>query len=234
DIADRLGAIDQWGAPVRLNFRVAGVDDATVRSPVGVILARRPDGWKLVSTHELQDGTHATWPAGPWDFGPVTQSSVPVEGTEGSVILAHPGDEDEVATAAGMLPGAIGAVSDFWGDDWDRTVVVEIADSADEFSKLTGNPADRNDVAAASISFDSDVDGHGQRVVFAPGALADMSRGDARLVLQHELSHVAVRTDVGRGAPTWLLEGTADYVAGLGADGSAADAPVPLVAAMVG
>lgn len=235
DIADRLGAIDEWGAPVQLNFRLAGVDDATVRSPVGVILARRPDGWKLVSTHELQDGTHATWPAGPWDFGPVTQTRVPVDGAGGSLVLAHPGHGAGVDAVERMLPEAVGEVSDFWGADWDRTVVVEIADSSEEFSKLTGNPSKRSDIAAASISFDSDVAGHGQRVVFAPGALTAMSAGDARLVLQHELSHVAVRTDVGRGAPTWLLEGTADYVAELGADSGAdaAGAPVPLVAAMV-
>lgn len=233
-IQDRLGAVDVWGAPVRLDFALSGVDDAPVHTPVGAIVARRGEHWTLVSTHELQDGTHPTMPAGPWEYGPVTQTPVPVPSTPGSLVLAHTGDEAEAAAAARMLPAAIGAVSDFWGTGWDRTVVVEIAGSAEEFSGLTGNPAERTDVAAASISLPSDVAAHGQRVVFAPGALTSMSADDARLVLQHELSHVAVRADVGRGAPTWLLEGTADYVGERRTDAPAAAAPVPLVAAMVG
>lgn len=233
DIANRLDAIDAWGPPVYLDFRLAGVDDATLHTPVGAIVARRGDTWKLVSTDELQNGTHPTWPAGPWVFGPVTSKRVPVEGIGDSLVLAHPPDTDEIDAVSGILPGSIAAVSDFWGTDWDRTVAVEIADNADEFSQLTGNPAERTDVAAASISFDSDVPAHGQRIVFGPGALTKMSPDAAQLVLTHELSHVAVREDVGRGAPTWLLEGTADYVAGRSPGGPAAADPIPLVAAMV-
>src|SRR5699024_4502671 len=209
EVADRLGADDSWGAPVYLDFRLAGVDEATIHTPVGLIAAQRGDHWTLVSTEELQDGTHPTLPPGPWAFGPVTATGVPVPGAGESLVLAHPGDEPEVDALRRMLPSANSAVADFWGTDWDRSVVVEIADSAEEFSALTGNPAERTDVAAASLSLDSDAPGHGQRVVFAPGALTTMSAQDSRMVLQHELSHVAVRTKVGRGAPTWLLEGTA-------------------------
>ncbi len=234
EIADRLGADDSWGAPVYLDFRLAGVDEAPIHTPVGLIAAHRGDHWTLVSTKELQDGTHPTLPPGPWAFGAVSGTRVPVPGAGESLVLAHPGHESEVEALRGMLPAAISAVADFWGTDWDRSVVVEIADSAEEFSALTGNPADRTDVAAASISLDSDAPGHGQRVVFAPGAVSTMSAQDARMVLQHELSHVAVRTKVGRGAPTWLLEGTADYVAQRPEGGPASPpAPVPLVAAMV-
>ncbi|GAA4817954.1 hypothetical protein [Tomitella cavernea] len=232
-IAKRLGAIDSWGPPVYLDFRIEGVDEAMIHTPVGLITARHGDHWTLVSTRELQDGTHATLPAGPWGYGPVTQTPVHIDGAGGSLVLSHPADGAEADRVREMLPGAVAAVSDFWGTQWDRTMVVEIADSADEFSGLTGNPAGRTDVAAATISLDSDTPGHGQRIVFAPGALSRMPADDAHMVLQHELAHAAVRTHVGRGAPTWLLEGTADYVAQRPVGGAPPPAPVPLVAAMV-
>ncbi|QDQ97892.1 hypothetical protein [Tomitella fengzijianii] len=232
-IAERLGAIDAWGPPVYLDFRLDGVDDAMIHTPVGLIAARRGDHWTLVSTQELQDGTHATLPAGSWAYGPVEQTPVPIDGAGGSLVLSHPEDAAEADRVRGILPGAVAAVTDFWGEGWDRTVVVEISDSADEFSGLTGNPADRTDVAAATISLDSDTPANGQRIVFAPGALTRMPSADAHMVLQHELAHAAVRADVGRGAPTWLLEGTADYVAERQVGVVSAPAPVPLVAAMV-
>ncbi|WP_182346945.1 hypothetical protein [Tomitella gaofuii] len=232
-IAERLGAIDSWGPPVYLDFRLEGVDEAMIHTPVGLIAARHGDRWTLVSTRELQDGTHATLPAGPWEYGPVTQTPVHIDGAGASLVLSHPADGAEADRVREMLPGAVAAVSDFWGTHWDRTMVVEIAESADEFSGLTGNPADRTDVAAATISLDSDTPGHGQRIVFAPGALSRMPADDAHMVLQHELAHAAVRTDVGRGAPTWLLEGTADYVAQRPVGGASAPASLPLVAAMV-
>ena len=52
----------------------------------------------------------------------------------------------------------------------------------------------------------------GQRIVFAPGAVND-ERRSLRMVLTHELFHLAARADTALDAPRWLIEGVADFVA---------------------
>lgn len=233
-ISDRVGAADIVAPPVYLNFQLAGVDEEPIRTPVGVILARRGDTWTLVGDAETADSAHATWPAGPWLYGPTATLAVPIPGVEDSLVLFHPGGERQAAIAAELLPDAVAAVSQFWGPDWDRTVVVEIAATDAEFSELTGNQRGRTDIAAASISLreDEGQDGHGQRIVFSPNAFDRLDVAQRGVVLRHELSHLAVRRETGRGAPAWLLEGVPDYVAYRSAGVPLRDA-VPQVAAMV-
>lgn len=233
EIADRVGALDVWAPPVYLEFQLAGADEEPVRTPVGVILARRGDTWTLVSDDETAESTHPTWPSGPWLFGTTEALSVPMSGGPG-LVLFHPGSDTDARVVADMLPGAVDAVADFWGVDWDRSVVVQIAATDEEFSQLTGNELGRTEVAAASISLrkDGEQDGHGQRIVFSPDAFERLNELQREIVLRHELSHIAVRAETGRGAPAWLAEGVPDYVAYRGVNLPLHDA-VPQVAAMV-
>lgn len=234
DIADRVRALDVWAPPVYLESQLAGVDEQPARTPVGVILARRGDTWTLVSDNETGDSTHPTWPAGPWVYGPTESLAVPTGANNASLVLFHPGAQESAQAVKDMLPGAVDAVAEFWGTDWDRSVVVEIAATDEEFSGLTGNALGRTGVAAASISLrkDGEQDGHGQRIVFSPMAFEPLSELQRGIVLRHELTHVAVRAEAGRGAPAWLLEGVPDYVAYRGVNVPLREA-VPQVAAMV-
>jgi len=88
------------------------------------------------------------------------------------------------------------------------------------------------DIAAVSVADRVDLEHHradGQRIVFAPGAAA-MSEASLRIVLTHELFHLAARADTAADAPRWLVEGVADFVArppaGLPA-GAASDTALP-------
>ena len=100
---------------------------------------------------------------------------------------------------AGELGGATAAVTEFWGPDWPRDIVV-IATETDEQFRVLG--FDGPDIAAATTA-----DG----IVFAPGA-ATMSPEALRIVLRHELFHYAARAVTAADAPRWLAEGVADYV----------------------
>jgi hypothetical protein len=51
------------------------------------------------------------------------------------------------------------------------------------------------------------------RVVLNPGAFDRLGPTGRRVVLTHELTHVAVRSSTTAAVPIWLSEGTADYVA---------------------
>jgi hypothetical protein len=118
---------------------------------------------------------------------------------------------------AADIGAAVGAVEKFWGTDWDREIEVIATDSQAQFVALAGlAPTGQwNDIAAVAVADQVDFAHHrasGQRMVFAPGA-ANMSDAALRIVLTHELFHLAARADTALDAPRWLLEGVADFVA---------------------
>ena len=117
----------------------------------------------------------------------------------------------------GEIGGAVAAVEKFWGTDWDREIVLIATDSDTQFATEARLDPRRQwtDIAAVSVADHVDVEHHqasGQRIVFAPGASA-MSDAALRIVLTHELFHLAARADTAPDAPRWLVEGVADFVA---------------------
>lgn len=116
-----------------------------------------------------------------------------------------------------QLPDAIAAVERFWGEDWPREIVVIGTGSAADFTARAHlDPGrDWSDIAAVAVADAVDPArrrASGQRIVLAPGAAA-MSEESLRIVLAHELFHLAARADTATDAPRWLTEGVADYVA---------------------
>lgn len=90
-------------------------------------------------------------------------------------------------------------------------------DSQTQFVAQAGLDPTRQwaDIAAVSVADEVDFAHHhasGQRMVFAPGAV-NMSAQSLRIVLTHELFHLAARADTALDAPRWLVEGVADFVA---------------------
>ena len=116
---------------------------------------------------------------------------------------------------AAEISGAVDAVVGFWGDDWNREIVIVATDSEAQFAAETRQTGGQwNDVAAATVADAFDPIRRtvtGERIVFAPGAIA-MTTGALRIVLRHELFHYASRADTAADAPRWLAEGVADYV----------------------
>lgn len=115
------------------------------------------------------------------------------------------------------IGGAVTDVERFWGTDWTSEIVVVATDTERSFvTEARLDPARRwNDIAAVAVADRADpVRGQadGQRIVLAPGA-SDMSDTALRLVLTHELFHLAARAETALDAPRWLTEGVADFVA---------------------
>lgn len=116
-----------------------------------------------------------------------------------------------------QLPAAIDAVLRFWGPDAERDIVVVATGSEEEFIRQARlDPRQRwSDIAAVAVADSVDLTARtavGQRVVLAPGAAA-MSDAALRIVLAHELFHLAARPHTALDAPRWLTEGVADFVA---------------------
>ncbi len=133
------------------------------------------------------------------------------------VNLAGAAAEDLLGRVRADMPGAIAAVERFWGPDWTRDITVIATGSQTRFEAEAGlDPGGEwADIAAVSVADDVDLarrQAFGQRIVLAPGA-ASMTDSALRIVLAHELFHLAARADTALDAPRWITEGVADFVA---------------------
>jgi hypothetical protein len=113
--------------------------------------------------------------------------------------------------------GAAEAVERFWGSDWTPEIVVVATNSPAQFvAEAQLDPRRQwSDIAAVAVADEVDLANRravGQRIVLAPDA-STMSDQSLRIVLTHELFHLAARTETAPDAPRWLTEGVADFVA---------------------
>src|SRR5262249_39729985 len=147
-----------------------------------------------------------TW-RGPWDFAPCQ-----VIPTAQGIVLYHPGSEAMADRLRTELDPAVSAVTALWGPGWAQRVALVLPDSPEEMRSLGGpNFA----VVAVAVADRVDTERHtvaGQRVVLSPNGSRALSIPSLRIVLRHEITHVAARADTVDGSPMWLLEGFADYV----------------------
>jgi hypothetical protein len=133
------------------------------------------------------------------------------------ISLGGPRTDGLLARIGSDIGDAVSAVEKFWGTDWTRDIVLIATEADTQFVAQAGLDPNRQwtDIAAVSVADHVDLQHHsasGQRIVFAPGAAA-MSDESLRIVLTHELFHLAARADTATDAPRWLVEGVADFVA---------------------
>jgi hypothetical protein len=201
--ARELGG-DAWVARVQAGYRLRGYDGATSTSEQLLTMVRRDDHWYVAST---SDGDSVPQP---WDLGRVRVvkgSHVLVLGTASTATLrgfAAAGDE------------AIGAVTGIWGRDWPRRAVLVVPRTEKEMGQLLQRPAAGLSQIAAVTTGELAHGDHGiarsDRVVLNPAAFDRLGDSGRRVVLAHEMTHVAVRSSTSAPVPIWLSEGFADYV----------------------
>lgn len=228
-VVTRTGADELWAPPIELHYALAGADPAPTTRPVGLVLARRGAVWRLVSDTAVTDYGRTTW-RGPWDFGPVIARSV-----DRGVVLGHPAHADAVESLAADLDAAVNAVTDFWGPDWSQRGAVFVPDTQAELTALVGADFAGGEIAAVATADEIDRGkqvARGQRVVFNPATINQLTALSRRVVLRHELTHVAARVRTAPQVPMWLAEGFADY-SGYRDSGVSLANGAPAVAALV-
>ncbi|WP_187589663.1 hypothetical protein [Gordonia sp. OPL2] len=191
---------------------VVGVDEPEVVVPGQFVMARYGDDWKVVGDAAAIGGTPA--PTQMWELPGLAADDVRTSGGT-SVVASYPGTADVVDRARRQLPGAVSAVTEFWGDDWPRRAVVVATERPADFRALAQSSASDITGAAAATVFsriDSDENvATGQRVILTPSA-AELPSPALGVVLRHELTHVAARVVTAPGAPLWITEGVPEYV----------------------
>ncbi|PPK64193.1 hypothetical protein V5P93_006104 [Actinokineospora auranticolor] len=198
-----------WAPGVELRYALRGIDQMPTTRTMGYLFAKRAGAWYLRSDTALNDLGRRTW-RGPWDFGPCVVAT-----TENGLVLAHRGSQPMVDRLVRELDPSVRAVSEVWGDAWPKRVALFLPDSPEEMRALVGPDFPVDSVVAVAIADRVDTAKHtatGQRVVLSPAGARALSLSSLRVVLRHEITHVAARAATVDGSPMWLLEGFADYI----------------------
>lgn len=198
-----------WAPVVDLRYALRGGDVIPTDRPMGYLFARHGDDWYLRSDTALDSLGRRTW-RGPWDFSPCVVTT-----TEHGIVLSHPGSQPMVDRLIRELDPSVAAVSELWPARWSQRVTLMLPDSPGEMRALVGPDFPVESVVAVAVADRVDNKTRtvaGQRVVLSPTGVRGLSIASLRVVLRHEITHLAARADTVDGSPTWLLEGFADYV----------------------
>ncbi len=207
--AAELGG-EVWVARVLAGYRLRGNDTAASTAEQYLTVVRRGSRWYLAAD---DDGGSAPQP---WDLGRVRVA----RGDRVIVLGTAPTSTLRLYARAG--DAAVARVTDAWGSRWSRQAVLVAPRTQQEFGRLLLRGKDGLSQVAAVTTGDLGGDGSdggestgragNDRVVINPAAFARLGPTGRRVVLTHEMTHVAVRQSTAASVPTWLSEGFADFV----------------------
>ncbi|MFJ6698719.1 hypothetical protein ACIQM4_21945 [Streptomyces sp. NPDC091272] len=206
----RLTGLDRTGeglatAQVELRYRIDGYDTLPAVSARLVDLVRRGGRWFVAGERPRQAGEQEIW-----QQGPVTV----VRGSRAVVLGAGQGRE-QLRGIADVADRAVSAVAAAWTGARDLKEVLLVPPTLDGMGALLGAPAaGYRGIAAVTTG----ASGGGRRtsadrVIVNPEAYGVLGAAGQEVVLTHETTHVATRTQTTASTPMWLSEGFADWVA---------------------
>ena len=209
--AERARALPSGSVILRvlLTYRLAGTDTSTDREQYLTFVPR--GGRWLVAADTDASASGLDTQRDLWDLGPVRSVS-----GETSVVLADArgATRAQLRTIADEADLAVRDVDDVWPGEWSRRPVVVLPRSQEDMATLIGSDGEglAQIAAVTTGSFESGLS-RGDRIVINPAAWRILGKLGRRVVLTHEMTHVATRSSSVTSPPIWLSEGFADYVA---------------------
>jgi hypothetical protein len=205
--ADRRGQLGgtAWVAQVEVSWRLREYDEQPVRITVPMTLVTRSDKTYLASFSD---------PAGQlrrrpfWLLGRLRIA----HGERSLVVSTDPAAD--VREYARVVDRAIADVSSVWGSTWRRHVVLYLPGTQSQMEYILGARQTSYGQIAAVTTAEAvqRVAGVPVRIVANPKLFAKLTPQGRRIVLTHEITHVASNATASP-VPLWLAEGFADYVA---------------------
>jgi hypothetical protein len=185
---------------------------------------RRGDRWYLASDSDVDADLPVSGHADPWD----RRAMVSVEGKH-VLLLADAQDKARLGALVRAGDAAVSRVAKMWPDGWrHKVVIVAVRDPRiidTYFPELSGSSNDVSAIAAPNYDavrgwtpmnsrpYDARSDAQPRsRIILNPRYFNPSESGNADL-LTHEITHVATQGQGGAGAPSWLVEGAAEYTA---------------------
>ncbi|MFE7841182.1 hypothetical protein ACFU53_35555 [Streptomyces sp. NPDC057474] len=200
---DRSG--DRATAEAALRYRIRGYDAAPVTAVRTLTLVRDDDGaWQVAADEPSEKGTEQLW----------EQGRIRAVRGERSLVLGVGRSTEVLREYAGLADRAVPAVTEAWGEDWARRVVVVVPESLEEMAGLLGSPASgyRGIAAVTTGEAGGSAKASADRIVVNPDAYDVLGGLGKQVVLTHETTHVATRAHTNAATPLWLSEGYADWV----------------------
>jgi len=189
---------------VRLSYRLAADTRDVVREQ-HLVARRWGTGWVL-------SGERADQQRDVWDLGPIA-----VARGARSLVIGSTSQRGVLQRFAQETDAAAHRVDAAWGTRWPRTVVVVVPADLRAMATVLGarSPGGLNQVAAITFGDlgGGQAAGSADRVVINAAAFSAFGPLGRRVVLTHEVTHVATRATTVADVPMWLQEGFADYVA---------------------
>lgn len=193
---------DDFVAEVDLTWQLRGFDPVPASLEVPIVL--RDDGERIsfVTARDQVADRAPIW----------FNDRVTVERPSSRVMLVQ-SDAASRTPLAPVVGSGVRTVRDAL-PGWDGRVVVEVPGSPERFARATGlaSSSARGIAAVTTSSAVADLDGGPERVVVNARVYAPLGGVGQRIVMAHELTHVAVGA-ASSAMPLWLSEGYADYVA---------------------
>ncbi|WP_211245647.1 hypothetical protein [Actinomadura oligospora] len=190
---------------VSLRYRLTGFDTGPVARTRHLAFAHRSGAWTIIG-----DGSSA----GLADDADIADAGSLTIVRKGPALVV--GDAPRLDEIARRLAAAVPAVTTVTGTSWARRAVALAPADAALAARVAGNDAGAGQdiarfAALAVVTPGPDGSPGQDRVVVSPafGRLNDLGR---RVVLTHELTHVATGGARDGRTPIWLIEGFADYV----------------------
>lgn len=200
---------------VRLTFQIADTATRTDRQLYWTFLPRG-GRWLLAGDTDGEPQGLAS-DRDLWDLGPVRLFR-----GRAATLLVDPRSQ-LAGTAARLVreaDRAVAAVDRVWrdgdeGTEWPRRPVLLVPADQGDMATLLGHVGGGGLGQIAAVTTGEFQDGlsRGDRVVLNPEAFGTLGATGRRVVLTHEMTHVAVRASTVVTPPAWLSEGFADYVA---------------------
>ncbi len=199
-----------WAPDLTLRYALKGFDERPTVQPQGLTFVRRGTRWYVGSDVDFATSGHPTT-RDLWDGGPV----VVVRGAA-CLVLSHPGNAPLARSLVSDCDAAVPRVTAVWGTAWSRKVVLLVPDTTAELARIVPDAGELGQIAAVATAelLDPSAGYHpvGDRVLVNPSNFRELGSIGRRVVLTHEVTHVASRRATGAQVPTWLVEGLADYV----------------------
>lgn len=219
DWSYRLTTLHRTGdtatAEAELRYRVQGYDRAPVSA--GRTLRLRldaSDGWYIEAERPAKGSAEQLW----------DQGRVSLARGEHSLVLGVGQSAAQLRSYAELADDAVPAVSQAWGTDWPRHIVVLVPDSLADMAGLLGSPESsyRGIAAVTTGETGAPASAPADRIIVNPDAYGVLGGTGKQVVLTHETTHVATRVHTTAATPLWLSEGYADWVGYLGSGRSPA------------
>ena len=200
---------DAWVATVPGTYSLAGFDRGPQSFESSYTLVLRPGGWRIA------DDTDGASAPQLWDLPGLrtlrSRSAIVI----GNAPVAHMREYGATADSA------VRRLTGVWGTDWNAHVVIVTPSTKQEYAALVSRAAggSLDQVAAVTqVVMAPGQRAQGDRIVINPTVFTALQDDGRRVVITHELTHVAIRSSTTSAVPIWLSEGMADYVAYSGLD----------------